>query len=163
MTLLSMIRIKKTILKPIEQLAPGIVFGLGLGIIIACIYFHLIFDLQDLSGQVYFIYTILIIWSLIAVGLIIQGIRKNNEMAAEIVMGLQMALPIFFGIILILFGIFLIGFEKLIETIIETFLGGILIVYGIQNVKNQRTQNLIIIGLIILAFIITIVFSLYIN
>jgi hypothetical protein len=147
--------------KIIEKLAPGIAFGLGLGILSVCGLSALVIDFQNIADYNFLPYAILTVWGIIGLSLIIQTFREKGYLAFGTISTLYLALPIFFGVILIFFGFFLFNFEKMMETVIELFLGGILIVYGIQRLRAQKYYNLFLTGLIIIAFALTLTYLIF--
>ena len=144
-------------LEQVETLFFGIALGLGLGILIACSYFSSQYDFTNPPASRYNILIVLTLWALIAIILIIQAVRSKEGTPKVIrtLEGLYAALPIFLGIILIFFGIFLAAFEKHIETIIELFLGGMVILYGINRLKGFKNLELILIALICFSLTLT--------
>ena len=98
---------------------------------------------------------------MIGLGLILQTFRERGYLAFGTISALYLALPIFFGVLLIFFGFFLFNFEKMLETVIELFLGGILIVYGIQRLRAQKYYNLFLTGLIMVAFALTLTYLIF--
>ncbi len=138
--------------KRLETLYPGLALGLGLGILIGCGYFSIIFNLEEVSGNIYLTGLVIALWIVIGVILIIKTVRSKGEVTVvkDTILCLYSCLPLILGIILIFFGIFLALLEKFIETLIEVFLGGMIILYGIKRVKEHETFNLVFVGLIIL-------------
>ena len=59
------------------------------------------------------------------------------------------------GLVLIFFGIFLIKLGKIIETVVELFLGALVVIYSINRLRNFKAENLIVIGLLLLALVCT--------
>ena len=139
--------------KNFEDTALGITLGVGLGIIIACGVFISQYNFESARFDLILIFIINALWILVGIFLIALGIRDKDTSANIIktVSGLYLSTPIYFGIILIFFGIFLLTFDKLIETIIELFLGGIVIIYGVKRILSLERSSVALIGLIALA------------
>ena len=151
-------------MKKLEDLYTGVAVGLGLGILISCGYYISVINTRSTLDGAYFIFIIAILWVLIALILIVQAV-KNREDSAKIndmVKGLYLAIPIFFGIILVFFGIFLAQFEKQLETVIELFLGFIVIFSGLKRLKGFTIVNLFLVILIMLALVTTLASILFI-
>jgi hypothetical protein len=141
-----------------KSLYMGIVIGTSLGIITASIVITLLLDVSTLTGLKFSVYGILILWLITGIYLFAQGISKSGENAEIIISSLKLAVPLYVGIILIFFGLYLLQFEKIIETLIELFLGGIVIFYTLTRFKTQDGQDYKTIALTSCALIISLVF-----
>ncbi len=144
-----------------NYLAQGILSGLGFGIMLPCLYSFFVFDFSTLSGFDNIIYGIIGLWCLVGILMVYLVLAKNGEYAYKTVKGLQVGMPLFFGVILLFFGVFLIGFEKIFETVIEFFLGLTLIVYGVKRLKGQPGHNIFLTGLTACAVGFTLLFLIY--
>ena len=157
------------VLKQIVDLHSGITVGLALGILIACIYFAIIYEFEnDLRVTLNF-YIILIFWSIISIILLIQtyrnyttsiiqkgkAIKSNPKVIEKMVWVLYASIPIFFGIILIFFGLVLLRFDKPMETIIELFLGALVVIYGARRLKDHEWPQISFAILLMIAIIFT--------
>lgn len=151
-------------MKKLEDLFSGITVGLGMGILISCGYYISVINTRTALDGAYFIYIIAILWVIVALILIIQAVKNREDTAKinDMVKGLYLAIPIFFGIILVFFGIFLAQFEKQLETVIELFLGFIVIFSGVKRLKGFTIVNLFLVILIILALVTTLASILFI-
>jgi hypothetical protein len=128
--------------KKLKDLYVGILSGTGLGIIIASFTYSTILLNQNLSGNSYFSIGIVILWLITGLYTLSQGFVNQGDSAESQIIGLQQAAPIFFGIFLIFFGIFLFRFGKIMETLVELFLGGVVILYGAKRIRSIQIQNL---------------------
>jgi hypothetical protein len=138
-----------------EKIYPGIISGIGLGILIACIYFSINYDLQNNDYSKFRIYGIILLWSFNALALISLGLYEKGARARKTIKMIVSALPLFLGIFLMYFGIFLFRIEKLIEALIEFFLGFIIIIYGLRRLNGQDLPWLVLTGSITLALVST--------
>ena len=139
----------------LNKIYPGIVAGLGLGILVVCVNFLANYDLQNPDMIKFGIYGIIFLWCIISIVLITRGIVKNGALAQKTIQLIILALPFFLGIVLFYFCIFLISINKPIEAMIEVFLGFIVIIYGLKQLKDQELSQLLLIGTIAFALIST--------
>lgn len=154
------------VIKEIGDLYLGIALGLALGILIACAYFSSVYDFDNTPGEVIHIYILLLLWILISIILIVQSLRyggsvQDPEAMEKIIRSLYSSLPIYFGIILIFFGVFLFRFNKLIETVVELFLGFVVILYGALRLKDYEWSQLLMTGLFAIAIIYSLVIIIF--
>jgi hypothetical protein len=139
--------------KNFDELVLGITLGVGLGIILACGVFISQYNFESARFDSIFIFIIIGLWIIVGIFLIALSIRDKDKSANIIktVSGLYSSTPIYFGIVLIFFGVFLLTFDKLIETIIELFLGGIVIIYGVKRILTLERSSIALSALIALA------------
>ena len=100
------------------------------------------------------------IWILIGIsflfkGLIIKKTDKAESNLRQLVSCLEQGFPLYIGILLLFFGLFLIGLDKIIETMVESFLGVLIIIYGMGRLKGQKVQDLLLVALVIIGFSLT--------
>ncbi|WP_455392570.1 hypothetical protein [[Eubacterium] cellulosolvens] len=163
--------------KQVEGLYLGIAIGLALGIVISCFYFVSIFNFNTAPGGTINMVIIILLWILNSIILFFQAYRSyitvelrkpttttdvarayDNEKPNELeksIKSLYAAIPIYIGIILVFFGMFLFRFDKVMETVVELFLGGVVILYGIQRLKGSEWSRLLLTGTVTVAVIYT--------
>jgi hypothetical protein len=143
----------------IENVYSGLILGSGLGILIACGYVAL--ELNQRTGFEFTadIILSLILWAIVACFLMLQSFRTPPDAAQPVTIKINQSLyasiPLFIGVILIFFGLFLIRYGKVLETLVEVFLGVITLIYGLQRLKGQDKSSLVLIFLILLAMVVT--------
>ncbi len=141
-----------------KDLYMGIIVGTSLGIITASLITILLLDVQSLTGLKLSIVGILILWLITGAYLFAHGISKSGVKAELILTTLKLAIPLYVGIFLIFFGLYLFQFEKIIETLIEFFLGGIIIFYTLTKFKIQQKIDFATIGLTSLSLILSLAY-----
>jgi hypothetical protein len=150
----------------LTDLYTGVLYGIGLGIIIASIIFSNNFESKTLDGIDYGIYITIGLWCLTAMVLIYQ-VFKNQNNQSEIInltKSFRSGIPSLIGILLIFFGIYLISLEKAMESLVELFLGAILIINSLKQMKEQEQplKGLVVILLIAICFCLTLAYSIII-
>jgi uncharacterized membrane protein len=147
----------------ITDLYVGVLFGTGLGIIVGSILFLNYFGSQTLEGIGYGIYATIGLWCLTAIILIYQVFKnqKNQTAIMNLAKGFKSGIPSLIGILLIFFGIYLISLEKAMESVIELFLGAILIINSLKQMKEQEQplRGMVVILLIAICFCLTLAYS----
>jgi hypothetical protein len=136
----------------IENMYTGTLYGLGVGILFAVLILTFYFDFNDLSGIEYLIFAILGFWCLVALLLLYYANNTTTEMIVDMINSFKIAFPAFIGILLIFFSIYLIRAEKVIESVIELFLGLVLIGYTGKQLKKQKSKDLFFIVIAFISF-----------
>lgn len=146
--------------KHLKYFYMGIISGTSLGIIITSMIVIGTYDLQNVIGLENLLFIIIILWLISGLILFYHGNTRQGLLAESAVNSLKLAIPLFIGLLLFLFGIYLFRFGKFIETLIELFLGVTVIFYSVKQLKKQNMLNLITIGLISLALSLSIAYFL---
>jgi hypothetical protein len=99
----------------------------------------------------------LVLWFLAGGIMLIQAFRYRSasESLDKELVCLYKALPLLIGMVLIFFGVYLIKLGKVIETVVELFLGVLVFIYSIQRLKGIKLENLLINGLLLIALGVT--------